>query len=331
MGHTNPELRPHLRPILDRVASPEVEPLEIDFMGRPLYFKEDVLDRKKGIQKAQKRAFDRKYRLALKHAATGKLKTLLEHVLRSPLPAGAFEVDRSSTGGMVEGDGEEQQNWARLMFIIKGVGSLNPGSSEVQAMNKVVKKLYSVPGECSSQVDDLGVYKGDLFLEITWWGAQWDDSMVQKYRDQIRKEEERVRREQELQKEQAEQAARMKDPAYVLKLIQEDLRSALTRLDTYNSSRVRVDIEGPKSLAGSYRSNLPQSYNSNDSWGEDDEDDWYDDELPDEGFYDEAVDRELSRADEVISSYLDEHKSFIKSIHMDVGDKDNIEVYVTLK
>lgn len=325
LGEEEEGLRKHLRPILKKIAaSGRIDPLGYDYLGRPLYLAEQVFGENSYVRDHQTRSIDRKYRLAQRHGANGKLKELVEKVLGITL-VGDFKEERSdSTGGIVlDADEEDGQAWARILFSMPSP-NIKVSDHQMSKFSKMVSKIYSLDNICHAQADALSVYRGQLFVEITWWGAIWEEDIVADYRERLA-EEARIQAEKERRRLRREEEERRKsDPLVIQANIVSDLERALRNLDTYGGRHITTPTIENGIIYGSYRSDLPEDYIS-------DDDEWSDGEGVSEYEYDELVSNETARAEQYLDDWLMAYGDHIESISAYAGDKNYIEVSVHLK
>jgi len=344
LGYTNPELRPHLRTLLknldrqdthirdrsDKIAGGKIEPLGFDPSGRPMYLHEQVFGKNSYVRDLQKRSIDRKYNLAIRHATNGSLAETLGKTLRRKLE-GIFEAEPESTRGAVIDEGDEDgQAWARLVLRLPNT-NLKLSRSKAHTFAVIIAQTYSVDKVCVAQLDDLSEYNGDLYLEISWWGAIWDEDLVSYYREEMerkrREEEEKERLRLEKEKAREEEERRKKDPAYIRGQIMSELEYALKSLDSGRGRYVSSPTLEGSFIYGSYRSNLDEDGSEYDDYYEDEDGD----DPGESNSYEEAVSFEEERAEERIMNYLKEYEKHIKGVFVEQGDKNYMEVTVTLK
>jgi hypothetical protein len=352
LGHTSPELRPHLKailknldlqepytqPVSDKIAGGPIEPLGYDLSGRPMYLPEQVFGKNSYVRDLQKRSIDQKYNLAIRHATNGSLAEAAGKLLRIKLE-GIFEVEPESTRGAVIDEGDEDgQAWARLVLKLPNTNK-KLRRVRTSTLDVMIAQTYSVSKVCRAQLDDLSEHNGDLYLEISWWGAIWEEDVVSYHREKMerwrreKEEKERRRLEQERAREEARQKAReeeerrKKDPAYIRGQIMSELEYALKSLDSGRGRYVSSPTLEGSFIYGSYRSNLDEDGSEYDDYYEDEDGD----DPGESNSYEEAVSFEEARAEERIMNYLKEYEKHIKGVFVEQGDKNYMEVTVTLK
>lgn len=296
LGHEKPDLRIHIRPILNKIAARPPQPLVI-LRGRPVYFRQDVLDPSSGIQKAQKEVFARQRQKILKQIKGGDLEKMVEQATK--IKVFNAKVHHETTEIMVE-DPFDDQNWSRMVITFDLVPNQKAKRLKGTQLGRLISSSYRRKDQVVCQLDELYIHNDKLWMEISWWGAIWSEDYTYEFEQR-------------------------KDPAYIKNAIEEEVKYALERLSAYRGRYVDT-YQTATGVGGLYRSSLPEAGYDYDDYYEDP----YSDDPGESMDYMDAVYRETESAKQALEQALSDYKKHIKNIVANQGDENYIEVYVEL-